>query len=130
MRRQIETSFMKTHLRTDSFTVISLHCGNKDRPDDQARRAGSCAHLLVASDTMTSAAITDCFHDLYYQSEVWQNTYWRNTPVLKCPFDLWIYQELIFKLQPDLIVECGTWAGGSSLFMAHMPSISSLANRL
>lgn len=69
---------------------------------------------------MTSAAITDCFHDLYYQSAVWQNTYWRNTPVLKCPFDLWIYQELIFKLQPDLIVECGTWAGGSSLFMAHM----------
>jgi cephalosporin hydroxylase len=71
-------------------------------------------------DDMSSADITRCFHDLYYESQVWRNTYWRNTPVLKCPCDLWIYQELIFKVKPDLIVECGTWAGGSSIFMAHM----------
>ena len=60
------------------------------------------------------------FHDLYYNSEVWRSTYWQGTPVLKCPLDLWIYQELIASIKPELIVECGTWAGGSSLFMAHM----------
>jgi cephalosporin hydroxylase len=74
----------------------------------------------MTGGAMTPAPVTACFHDLYYRSEVWRNTYWHNTPVLKCPLDLWIYQELIFKLQPDLVVECGTWAGGSSLFMAHM----------
>jgi cephalosporin hydroxylase len=60
------------------------------------------------------------FHDLYYESGVWRHTYWHGTPVQKCPFDLWVYQEMIELLRPDLIVECGTWAGGSSLFMAHM----------
>ena len=71
----------------------------------------------------TPTEITSEFHNLYYESAVWRNTYWHSTPVLKCPFDLWIYQELISDLRPDLIVECGTWAGGSSLFMAHMLDI-------
>jgi len=71
----------------------------------------------------TTTEIAAEFHSLYYESAVWRNTYWHSTPVLKCPFDLWIYQELISDLRPDLIVECGTWAGGSSLFMAHMLDI-------
>lgn len=38
----------------------------------------------------------------------------------KCPLDLWIYQEIIFELRPDLIIETGTCYGGSTLFLAHM----------
>jgi cephalosporin hydroxylase len=37
---------------------------------------------------------------------------------LKCPLDLWTYQEIIFETRPDLIVECGTNLGGSALFLA------------
>jgi len=37
---------------------------------------------------------------------------------LKCPLDLWIYQEIIHEVRPDLIVECGTYRGGSALFLA------------
>jgi len=62
----------------------------------------------------------DSFHSLFYESNVWRRTYWHDTPVLKCPLDLWVYQELIARLHPDLIVECGTWAGGATLFLAHM----------
>jgi cephalosporin hydroxylase len=69
---------------------------------------------------MNPAEITGHFHDLYYSSEVWRSTYWRNTPVLKCPLDLWIYQELISTITPDLVIECGTWAGGSSLYIADL----------
>ena len=37
--------------------------------------------------------IVDKFHMLYYRSSdrTWKNTYWLGTPVLKCPFDLWVY---------------------------------------
>lgn len=73
---------------------------------------------------MESPEIVRSFHDLYYGSNVWQRTHWHGTPTLKCPLDLWIYQELIHSLRPDLIVECGTWAGGSSLFMAHMMDLA------
>lgn len=74
-----------------------------------------------AGSTKT-ARITDRFHKLYYYNEkrTWSNTFWQGTPVLKCPLDLWIYQELIYEIKPDLIIECGTNSGGSALFLASM----------
>ena len=39
--------------------------------------------------------IVDLFHQLYYNSRVWENTYYYGYPVLKCPLDLWIYEEMI-----------------------------------
>jgi len=38
----------------------------------------------------------------------------------KCPLDLWIYQEIIFEVKPDVMIECGTANGGSALFLASM----------
>jgi cephalosporin hydroxylase len=37
---------------------------------------------------------------------------------LKCPLDLWIYQEIIQDTLPDLIIESGTFLGGTTLFLA------------
>ncbi|MFN8593688.1 MAG: CmcI family methyltransferase [Thermomicrobiales bacterium] len=60
------------------------------------------------------------FHRLYYDArgQTWENTFWFGTPVLKCPLDLWIYQEIIHETRPDLIIETGTMEGGSARFMA------------
>ena len=67
------------------------------------------------------------FHMAYYQARerggTWRNTSFLGVPVLKCPFDLWIYQEIIHKIRPDLIIETGTFAGGSALFMASICDI-------
>jgi cephalosporin hydroxylase len=64
--------------------------------------------------------IQDAFHQLYYESNVWNggSTAWLGVPVLKTPFDLWIYQEIIHRNKPDLIVECGTFLGGTAFYMA------------
>jgi cephalosporin hydroxylase len=64
--------------------------------------------------------IIDHFHKLYYESEekTWKNTFWFGIPAQKCPLDLWIYQEIIFETKPDVIIECGTYGGGSALFLA------------
>lgn len=59
------------------------------------------------------------FHDLYWNSRVWEWTFWQGVPTLKCPLDLWIYQELLWLVRPQLVVEFGTWAGGSAAFIAH-----------
>jgi cephalosporin hydroxylase len=37
---------------------------------------------------------------------------------LKYPTDLWAYQEIIAETFPDVIIETGTWHGGSALFLA------------
>lgn len=65
----------------------------------------------------------DIFLKTYYDSSVWARTYYLGYSVLKCPLDLWIYQEIIYQIQPDLIIETGTYDGGSALYMAHVCDI-------
>jgi len=70
---------------------------------------------------MGNKEIVSQFHQLYYYSGVWaNNTKWMGISAQKCPFDLWVYQEIIFELRPDLIIETGTCYGGSALFMAQI----------
>jgi cephalosporin hydroxylase len=69
-------------------------------------------------------AIVDQFHRLYYDAGVangtWRTTRWRGVPIYKNPLDLWICQELILRIRPDLVVETGTMDGGSALYLAHL----------
>src|SRR5918999_422835 len=63
--------------------------------------------------------VVDRFHLLYRDGlRLDKKTYWRGARVIKCPLDLWIYQELISELRPDLIVETGTMYGGSAFYFA------------
>ncbi len=65
-------------------------------------------------------AITDSFHRLYYNVSLrtWKDTWYRGVLTYKCPMDMWIYQELVNELRPSLVVETGTFRGGSALFLA------------
>lgn len=38
----------------------------------------------------------------------------------KNPFDAWIYQEIIYEIKPDIIVEIGSAEGGSTLYFANL----------
>jgi cephalosporin hydroxylase len=59
------------------------------------------------------------FHRAYYDSNVWRGpTQWLGVPAQKFPTDLWIYQEILFECRPDIIIETGTYWGGSALFLA------------
>lgn len=68
--------------------------------------------------TLGEQDVTNLFHHLYYNSRVWQNTFFLGHHILKCPLDLWIYQEMIYELKPDLIIETGTFHGASALYLA------------
>lgn len=68
--------------------------------------------------------LIDNFHELYYNSRydnmTWANTRWLGVKTLKCPLDLWLYQEILAERRPDLIIETGTAFGGSALYLANM----------
>jgi hypothetical protein len=66
------------------------------------------------------ARFTALYYDLPLRGETgtWLATSWLGVPVLKAPTDLWAYQEILSEIRPDLIVETGTAAGGSALFLA------------
>jgi cephalosporin hydroxylase len=59
-------------------------------------------------------------HDVLYRSDAWTRATWLGAQALKNPLDLWVYQEIIFETRPEVIVETGTYRGGSALFLASM----------
>lgn len=67
-------------------------------------------------------SVVEEFHRLYYYDGstggTWSDTRWFGCRVLKCPLDLWVYQEILFETRPDLIVETGTCNGGSAYYLA------------
>jgi cephalosporin hydroxylase len=56
------------------------------------------------------------FHDL----DIWQQMWFLGIPIQKNPCDLWMMQQIIYETKPDVIVETGTFRGGSALYFAHI----------
>jgi cephalosporin hydroxylase len=86
------------------------------------KRGSFAAPREIRQMTPAEQSATDAFHRAYYES--WTtgrrtiDLSWFGYQTLKCPLDLWIYQEIIVETQPELIIECGTNAGGSALYLA------------
>lgn len=69
----------------------------------------------------TIAWVSRTFHKIYYHwagPQTWERNHFMGTKVLKCPFDLWTYQEILYETKPDLIIECGTFNGGSTMYFS------------
>jgi cephalosporin hydroxylase len=49
-----------------------------------------------------------------------RKTFWLGVPVLQCPFDLAVEQEIIYETKPDVIIETGTYKGGSAYYFASL----------
>jgi len=71
-----------------------------------------------------SKEVVNAFHNLYYDDKrTWSEistTKWMGHRILKCPLDLWIYQEIFNEVRPDFIIETGTYEGGSAIYWASL----------
>lgn len=54
------------------------------------------------------------------QQRIMGETSYFGVKTLKNPLDYWVYQEIIYAAQPDVIIEIGTNWGGSTLALAHL----------
>ncbi len=91
-------------------------------------KAGEIRRTLRArlyAGPRTRQGLIDDFTRLYFDS--WQllgqdtvQVRWLGQPMLKCPLDLWTYQEIVHETRPELIVELGTLHGGSALYFASL----------
>ena len=103
-----------------------LHLARRARSDPAgfARAARGAVERRVLTHPRVEVALSrQAQRRYYYVAEVdagrtWRNTHWMGVPLLKCPLDLWVYQELIAAHRPDLVIETGTSRGGSALYMA------------
>lgn len=59
----------------------------------------------------------------FYDSGVWKTLYIEDRRICKFPTDLWVYEEVIGAAAPTLIVETGTYEGGSALWFARFAAV-------
>lgn len=61
--------------------------------------------------------------DFYNESAKHKYTYhfsWMGRPIIQLPQDMMAMQELIWRIKPDLVIECGIAHGGSILYYASL----------
>lgn len=73
-----------------------------------------------------SVDVVQQFHRLWYASEAAGSVRWMGQPILKSPFDLWMYQEIVCTCRPDVIIETGTHRGGSALYFSTIARLAAL----
>ena len=54
---------------------------------------------------------------------VFDQVTWMGVKAYKNPLDCWIYQEIVHEVRPEVIVELGSYAGGSTLYLCHLLDI-------
>ena len=74
----------------------------------------------ASGDPAARQGVIDAFHQAYYETEVFNDTYWMGVAVQKTPNDLWTFQEIINDVQPDVLIEAGTYMGGSAYYFASL----------
>jgi cephalosporin hydroxylase len=84
--------------------------------ENYLRRAARAARFRLGK-RLDGAAIARA-HDALYASNAWTRASWLGAQALKNLLDLWVYQEIVADTRPDVIVETGTYRGGSALFLA------------
>lgn len=57
--------------------------------------------------------------DWFHKNCVFNNK-WLGRQAQKTPFDSWVFQEIIYDTRPNVIIEIGNYAGGSTLYLANI----------
>jgi len=55
---------------------------------------------------------------------------WLGIPIIQMPEDLVIFQEIVYKTQPDLIIETGVARGGSIVFWASIQKLCGITGKV
>ena len=80
------------------------------------RRAKNAVEFRIARG-LDRAAISRA-HDVFYESNAWTKTWWLGAQALRNPLDLWVYQEIMVETRPEVVIETGTYRGGTALYLA------------
>ncbi len=63
--------------------------------------------------------VVERFQQRFYANfNTWRDNHWLGVPTWQNPNDLWITQEILTEVKPDVMIETGTYKGGSALIWA------------
>lgn len=106
------------NLRGNPTYASFFHQPRLNDPDEASQMQQAFADIVSRRDVKIplekQKEIARLFHDL----DVWKSMWFLGIPIQKNPCDLWMMQQIIYETKPDVIVETGTFRGGSALFFA------------
>ena len=90
--------------------VAAIGCGDETGPAKQGR---------AVPVRLSPEQVIGAFHRIFYHDRsTWPQNTWLGIPTQQNPNDVWITQEILFEVKPDVLVETGTAAGGSAVLWA------------
>jgi cephalosporin hydroxylase len=99
--------------------VKPRHGGDRMIAIEQHKRSMGQTFDDIRAEQSAHREVIDAFHRAFYASKQTHGmTFYEGVPVLKNPLDLWVMQEILWDLQPTLLIETGTAYGGSALYYA------------
>jgi cephalosporin hydroxylase len=94
--------------------LLDRHLGESDAARHERPSAPTGRHMEQHLDMPLREVLP-----IMQQRIVSQTSYF-GVKTWKSPLDFWIYQEILWQMRPDLIVEIGNASGGSTLALAHL----------
>ncbi len=79
--------------------------------------------IVGISDSIRIKIISKSFINLISRQNYAHNLTWCGVQIFQTPTDLFLYQQLIFRAKPNVIIETGVAKGGSVLFACQMLDI-------
>lgn len=92
--------------------------GKNDHPTQVTVRTGNGTQTVDLYSPEGLDLVGQLWLKAYAQARLTHEVTWMGIPIIQFPEDLCMMQELLWKVRPDVIVECGIAHGGSLVFYA------------
>jgi cephalosporin hydroxylase len=106
-------------LRKDVTYASLFNQPRVNDPQEAAVMQQAFADIVARRDVQMPLEKQQEIAKLFHELKVWQNMWFLGIPIQKNPCDLWMMQQIIYETKPEVIVETGTFRGGSALYFAH-----------
>jgi cephalosporin hydroxylase len=88
-------------------------------PQEKTRMQQAFEEIVARRDVKLPLEKQKEIARIFHELDIWKNMWFLGIPIQKNPCDLWMMQQIIYETRPEVIVETGTFRGGSALFFAH-----------